>query len=405
MRRRRLSGCWSAWRFSRRCCRPRRRASASGVGSTRQVWWRSSTPGVDLFGVRRTESAAPLVRLPVVRLVVRTAWWIQRERRVAAVGCARDDHRCRALGRVPAAQGLDRVHRLLRVAGAGTVRHHCPAADVRAYSLGTPALPAHHRRRADADAHHGPRDAWRFDAPRHGGATPEESLAPPETARGGHRCLVAVRACCPRRARSTRPRSRPSIGSSLPIPGRSACCRCRSDCVTASARAGTTRRARSSIRRSTRSASCGGYISRLPGGSMDRYRSNSTLRVLLRLSEGTPVEPELYEHALQRADRTLRRLRDRLCRGRSGSLFSGARHVRAAGLPIDPRHEGGLVSSIGLPLRRNSALPPVDRRSRREALSLRELQCRSCWRSGGEAERHPLVSHDRSWRRRCHQGH
>ena len=52
----------------------------------------------------------------------------------------------------------------------------------------------------------------------------------------------------------------------------------------------------------------GGYISRLPGGSVDRYRRNSTLRVLLRLSEGTPVEPELYEDALQNADRNLRRL-------------------------------------------------------------------------------------------------
>ena len=39
----------------------------------------------------------------------------------------------------------------------------------------------------------------------------------------------------------------------------------------------------------------GGYISRLPGDSVERYRRNTTLRVLLRLSEGTPVEPELYE--------------------------------------------------------------------------------------------------------------
>ena len=52
----------------------------------------------------------------------------------------------------------------------------------------------------------------------------------------------------------------------------------------------------------------GGYISRLPGGSVDRYRRNPTLRVLLRLSEGTAVEPELYEDALQNADRNLRRL-------------------------------------------------------------------------------------------------
>ena len=52
----------------------------------------------------------------------------------------------------------------------------------------------------------------------------------------------------------------------------------------------------------------GGYISRLPGDSIDRYRRNPTLRVLLRLSEGTPVEPELYQEALQRADRNLHRL-------------------------------------------------------------------------------------------------
>jgi hypothetical protein len=52
----------------------------------------------------------------------------------------------------------------------------------------------------------------------------------------------------------------------------------------------------------------GGYISRLPGGSVERYRRNTTLRVLLRLSEGTPVEPELYQDALQNADTNLRRL-------------------------------------------------------------------------------------------------
>ncbi len=52
----------------------------------------------------------------------------------------------------------------------------------------------------------------------------------------------------------------------------------------------------------------GGYISRLPNQSIERYRRNTTLRVLLRLSEGTPVEPELYERALNDADRNLRRL-------------------------------------------------------------------------------------------------
>jgi hypothetical protein len=52
----------------------------------------------------------------------------------------------------------------------------------------------------------------------------------------------------------------------------------------------------------------GGYISRLPNRSIERYRRNTTLRVLLRLSEGTAVEPELYERALNDADRNLRRL-------------------------------------------------------------------------------------------------
>jgi hypothetical protein len=52
----------------------------------------------------------------------------------------------------------------------------------------------------------------------------------------------------------------------------------------------------------------GGYISRLPGGSIETYRSISTVRVLMRLSEGTPVEPELYSRALERAERTLNRL-------------------------------------------------------------------------------------------------
>ena len=53
----------------------------------------------------------------------------------------------------------------------------------------------------------------------------------------------------------------------------------------------------------------GGYLSRLPGGSIERYRRNSTLRVLLRLSEGTPVEPALLAQGLEGGDRTLQRLR------------------------------------------------------------------------------------------------
>jgi len=52
----------------------------------------------------------------------------------------------------------------------------------------------------------------------------------------------------------------------------------------------------------------GGYISRLPGASLDQYRNNSLMTVLLRLSEDAPVEPELYDRALSRADRYLNRL-------------------------------------------------------------------------------------------------
>jgi hypothetical protein len=52
----------------------------------------------------------------------------------------------------------------------------------------------------------------------------------------------------------------------------------------------------------------GGYISRLPRGSIDRYRKNSTLRVMLRLSEGMPVERHLLDAGLARAARTMRRL-------------------------------------------------------------------------------------------------
>jgi hypothetical protein len=52
----------------------------------------------------------------------------------------------------------------------------------------------------------------------------------------------------------------------------------------------------------------GGYISRLPGDSISRYRGNSTLRVLMRISEGTEVTPEMLTTAAQNADRTMHRL-------------------------------------------------------------------------------------------------
>ena len=52
----------------------------------------------------------------------------------------------------------------------------------------------------------------------------------------------------------------------------------------------------------------GGYISRLPGKSIEQYRSLPAMRVLLRLSEGTPVEPELYDEAYGRAPIMMQRL-------------------------------------------------------------------------------------------------
>jgi hypothetical protein len=52
----------------------------------------------------------------------------------------------------------------------------------------------------------------------------------------------------------------------------------------------------------------GGYISRLPRNSVARYRRYPVMRVLMRLSEGTPVEPALFEAAYANADPTLQRL-------------------------------------------------------------------------------------------------
>ena len=87
----------------------------------------------------------------------------------------------------------------------------------------------------------------------------------------------------------------------------------------------------------------GGYISRLPNRSIERYRRNPTLRVLLRLSEGTPVEPELYERALSEADRNLRRLDIGYVVIDPSRCVSRARRVRATGVPDDAGlEEGGL---------------------------------------------------------------
>jgi hypothetical protein len=52
----------------------------------------------------------------------------------------------------------------------------------------------------------------------------------------------------------------------------------------------------------------GGYISRLPANSIERYRGNSTLRVLLRMSERTPLDAEMLDRGLQNASRTMRHL-------------------------------------------------------------------------------------------------
>jgi hypothetical protein len=53
----------------------------------------------------------------------------------------------------------------------------------------------------------------------------------------------------------------------------------------------------------------GGYLSRLPGDSIARYRGNSTLRVLMRYSEGTPVDDALRAAGLERGPRNLERLK------------------------------------------------------------------------------------------------
>jgi len=45
----------------------------------------------------------------------------------------------------------------------------------------------------------------------------------------------------------------------------------------------------------------GGYLSRLPGGAIERYRRDPVLRVVMRLSEGRPLGPGLVETALAAA--------------------------------------------------------------------------------------------------------
>ena len=52
----------------------------------------------------------------------------------------------------------------------------------------------------------------------------------------------------------------------------------------------------------------GGYISRLPADSVMRYRGNPTLRVMLRLGEGTPVDADLMSRGRGAAERVMHRL-------------------------------------------------------------------------------------------------
>jgi hypothetical protein len=98
----------------------------------------------------------------------------------------------------------------------------------------------------------------------------------------------------------------------------------------------------------------GGYLSRLPGDSVARYRGNSTLRVLMRLSEGTPVDDDLMRMGMNRGLRTVQRLHIGyvvIDRRRSAPELIGFAK-KALGLM--------LVSSDGtLELYRTSAAPPL----------------------------------------------
>jgi hypothetical protein len=52
----------------------------------------------------------------------------------------------------------------------------------------------------------------------------------------------------------------------------------------------------------------GGYVSRLPRRGVARYRRNFVMRVLLRLSEGREIEPEVMQTALERGPENVSRL-------------------------------------------------------------------------------------------------
>ena len=51
----------------------------------------------------------------------------------------------------------------------------------------------------------------------------------------------------------------------------------------------------------------GGYLSRLPDGAIGRYRRNIVVKTLLRLSEGTPLDPGMEEEALSRGPEFVKR--------------------------------------------------------------------------------------------------
>ena len=122
----------------------------------------------------------------------------------------------------------------------------------------------------------------------------------PRLLAGCDRRAAARSSCCRRRGRCTRPRSRRSIEmvAADPRPIRVLS-------LPFGLRDGLSSRGNYSsssqfYQTFHEKRLVGGYISRLPGESIERYRRNPTMRVLLRLSEGTPVEPELYDDALRR---------------------------------------------------------------------------------------------------------
>jgi hypothetical protein len=104
----------------------------------------------------------------------------------------------------------------------------------------------------------------------------------------------------------------------------------------------------------------GGYLSRLPDDSITRYRSNSTLRVLLRMSEGTPVEPELLERGLMRSGPTLDRLQ-------IGYVVIDRRTASAELQDFVKKafHLSLVMSEGGLDLYRTPLAPPLERDSAR----------------------------------------